>query len=507
MLIRMTRFRTGIVAIAAASALLTGTAGASGGSTAAANTLMIGSGSATTYNMMQAMDTLYNDSPGCNLIDITSVTQELDFGCPSAAQTTPPPNVSVANAPYPDFATSSGYTENPANDVSTQEPPYGSGNGIKQLETSSGTSACTSTNPTAPLDFARSSRALGSGDCKGLNFVAYAVDGVSWFHYTSVNGHATPSASVSNLSQALLTDAYNGSLQCWNDPVVAAGSGTPSDTYSTPGCQPIILYTAQAGSGTTNTWQSFVGVNPATYLSTLNGTSFNIQKPDGTTGAQTYNSNDHIILENEDREIITVGDEANALFFYSYGKFNVTCKKGLCGKIPGGSGATTAALPQINGVTATKTTILCGAGLQTNGCTNFFSPTRFVYNVYSNGSNPNIPRASFNALNYVSELGFICKPNTTDGTQTASKQILDPNTGTTYRKEITAVITGQGFLAIPFQSHGEGSVPNSAYGILHPHTGDGGLHGEIASVDTVGQKATKSVGYCLVSTTDNNTNS
>ena len=205
--------------------------------------------------MMQAMDTLYNDSPGCNLIDIASVTQELDFGCPAAANTTPPPNVSSSHTPYPDFATSPGYTENPANDASMQEPPYGSGNGIKQLETASGTSSCTSTNPTAPLDYARSSRAVGSSDCKGLNFVAYAVDGVSWFHYTKVNGHATPSAAVANLSQALLTDAYNGSLQCWNDPVVAAGSGTPTFTYATVGCQPIILYTAQAGSGTTNTWQ------------------------------------------------------------------------------------------------------------------------------------------------------------------------------------------------------------------------------------------------------------
>lgn len=501
----LTRLGTGLVALASASLLMTGTAVA-GGTTTAANTTLVGSGSATTYNMMQAMDTLYNDQPGCNLIDIASVTQELDLGCPSAANTTPPPNVSSSYAPYPDFATSPGYTTNPANDASMQQAPLGSGNGIKQLETTSGTSSCTSTAPTIAVDYARSSRAIGSGDCKGLNAVAYAVDGVSWFHYTKVNGHATPSAAVTNLSQALLTDAYNGSLQCWNDPVVAAGSGTPTFTYATSGCQPIILYTAQAGSGTFSTWQSFVGVNPETYLSTLNGTSFNIQKTDGTTGPQTYNSNDHIILENEDREIINVGDEANALFFYSYGKYQVTCKKGLCGKIPGLHGTTSEPLPKINGVAASTSSILCGSGLKTNGCgTAFFAPTRFVYNYYSNGSNPNIPQASLNTLNYVSELGFICKANTTDGTATGTA-ITDPNTGVALHTEIAAVIKAQGFITIPFQNH-EGTLPHSAYGILNPHTGDAGLSGEIASVDTVGQTASASAGYCLVFTTDNNTNS
>ena len=67
------------------------------------------------------------------------------------------------------------------------------------------------------------------------------------------------------------------------------------------------------------------------------------------------------------------------------------------------------------------------------------------------------------------------------------------------------MITAQGFLAIPFQTN-EGTVPHSAYSILHPHTGDAGLSGEIASVDTVGQTRPHR-GYCLVFTTDSDTNS
>ena len=254
--------------------------------------------------------------------------------------------------------------------------------------------------------------------------MAYAVDGVSWFHYTKVNGHATPSVVVTNLSQALLTDAYNGSLQCWNDPVVAAGSGAPTFTYATVGCQPIILYTAEAGSGTTNTWQSFVGVNPATYLATLNGTSFNIQKTDGTTGAETYNSNDHVILENEDREIISVGDEANALFFYSYGKYQSHLQEGPLRQDSGRVRHDERTTAEGSTVWPRSTTPdpVRPSGLKTTGCgTGVLSPTRFVYNYYGNGSNANIPQASFNTLNDVSELGFICKANTTDG---------HPSTGT-----------------------------------------------------------------------------
>ncbi len=125
--------------------------------------------------------------------------------------------------------------------------------------------------------------------------------------------------------------------------------------------------------------------------------------------------------------------------------------------------------------------------------------------MYSNGSNANIPQASFNTLNYVSELGFICKPNTTNGTSTGPA-ITDPNTGASYRSEVAAVITAQGFLTIPFQKN-EGSLPHSAFSILHPHVNDGGYKGEVASVDTVGQTGAKSGGYCLAFTTDNNTNS
>ena len=44
---------------------------------------------------------------------------------------------------------------------------------------------------------------------------------------------------------------------------------------------------------------------------------------------------------------------------------------------------------------------------------------RLVYNVYSDGSNPNIPPSAAAAENIVSEDGFLCKPST--------KEDIDPN--------------------------------------------------------------------------------
>jgi ABC-type phosphate transport system substrate-binding protein len=504
------KFRTrkvaAVAALAGAGSMLLMTSMASASTAPAANNTLIGSGSATTYNLMQGMDTLYNDSPGCNLITIPGVTQPLNFQCPSANNTTTPPVISTAYPNYPDFTQSSGYTDNPANDISVQEPPLGSSNGIGSVE-GQGTSSCAGLDA-PPVSYARSSRALSTSDCQGLNFVAYAVDGVTYFHFTQVGGHSTPSASVTSLPQSLLTDAWNGTLQCWNDPVVAAGGGTPTYTYSTSGCQPIILYTAQAGSGTLATWNGYLGVNTATYLDSINGTVIpNVQGPSGTTASETYNSNLHTILENETREILPA-DAANALFFFSWGKYQVACKKG-CG-VTGVTGTTTPALGAINGITATKNTILCGANVGGTGCgpTTDFPSTRFIYNVYSDGENAKIPVATPSALNYVSEVGFICKSQTLNGKQTGTK-ILDPNTGVWYRTEVAKVITAWGFIPMPWQTTEVGtSVTNDAAKVLTSQAGSSPLAGEINNVDVTSQHqtATAEHGYCLAFTTDGNTN-
>ena len=105
---------------------------------------------------------------------------------------------------------------------------------------------------------------------------------------------------------------------------------------------------------------------------------------------------------------------------------------------------------------------------------------RLVYNVYSNGSNPNIPQSAPAAENIVSEDGFLCKPST--------KEDIDPNSGSTYQSEIDAAIVAQGFYPLPHlqveDGQGDSGNTNPGYdttasGIPHPawnYTGDtGGL--------------------------------
>ncbi len=99
-----------------------------------------------------------------------------------------------------------------------------------------------------------------------------------------------------------------------------------------------------------------------------------------------------------------------------------------------------------------------------------FLGDRLLYNVYSNGSNPNIPLSSPATLNAISEDGFMCKPSTAKD--------IDPNTGVTYRSEIDAAITAQGFFPLPNLQvedgqgddqlgqpvqHDEAGIPNPAW--------------------------------------------
>ena len=109
------------------------------------------------------------------------------------------------------------YTENPINDVATEEPALGSSAGVQQLEYGgTGSDGATPANPTAVVNYARSSRANKTSDYPGLNFVAYATDGVSFLTFPEVNGKASPSAKVKNLSITQLSGIFTGKITNWD---------------------------------------------------------------------------------------------------------------------------------------------------------------------------------------------------------------------------------------------------------------------------------------------------
>jgi ABC-type phosphate transport system substrate-binding protein len=469
----------GVLAGALLAAMtIAGPAGAS--TTPAANNIIVGSGSSTSYDMMQGLDTLFNDSLGCYMTQPTGTNQTLNFSC---ASSNPGQN-----------QVGEGYTENPINDVATEEPALGSSGGIDQIEYSgTGNDGGGSAEPTAPVNFARSSRQFKSSDYPGLNFVAYATDGVSWFAFPTVNGVDTPSHGVTSLSTKQLTDIWTGTKTNWDQVGGKAGS--------------ICVYTAQLSSGTEATWATALLGSSGTPAELNAYVNSNPSLPGcKTPTGQTYGQS-HTIFENEGQDIVENGDEANAIFFFSYGKYQVECKPSpATGQCANGAKVTTR-LGEINKITPDPTTILCGSG-----CTTPFPVTRDLFNVYSNGSfSPAVsaqfgfPVATAATINYVSEIGFLCKGQL----DTNGNEVDDPSTSGWYHTEIDNVISAQGFIPFPLQSSGQdiNSVDTPATAVL---AADGDTtyspNDPITGSTTAANEAISDpVGYCQVWTTDLNT--
>jgi len=434
----------------------------------AANNTLINAGSNTTYQMMAQLSALFGQVPGCDLVP-ASGTQNLDFSCPS--------NDGETNgAPTP--GGENGYTlsypsPNPYNDVSVTEPAFGSSGGIDQLEYQGADIPSSNTPIVAPISFARSSRAAsttsGTGDKSGLNFVAYAQDAVPWFHFTKVKGKKTPSAKVTNLSTTTLTGIYDGSITNWDNSAIG---GTNA---------PIYVYIAQSSSGTFSTWDTDLDLGPKSNY-----------PYDGVTGSGTGDAStgcpasDFEIFENEDSQILSPScskaNAADAIFFFSYGKFTLLCPKGVC---EGSSKTTVAALGEIGGVAASPATIQA----QSSGSGTVFPLDRYLYNVYSNGTNSNLPAASQPVENFISTYGFLCNPQT--------KTEVDPlsSTGATYLTEIDNIISEEGFFPITLGPEGD-----TATGVTPPSFTD-------PNYSAADPAPSGDSGYCRVTTTNGDGNS
>ena len=218
-------------------------------------------------------------------------------------------------------------SENPFNDVLVEEPAYGSGNGIQELEGTGSSTVVGHSNNTndpagfgpvnvSPLDIARSSRApkvTSSGDYQGLNFVAYAEDAVTYLSWSKLGASSTDAAKCL-ASSAVNNNPTTAELKLiWNETYTG---GVPNETWNSVfGCttagssNPIYAYWAQNGSGTEATW------NGAT------GAAFDGSNPSTWPARNT-------VFENETQSILrNAGNEplGDVMFFFSYGKYNQIC--------------------------------------------------------------------------------------------------------------------------------------------------------------------------------------
>ncbi|MBO0836880.1 MAG: substrate-binding domain-containing protein [Actinobacteria bacterium] len=388
------RFRQVTLRLLGAAALVGGSllggatpsfASGGGGPTAAS---VLGSGSDTTQFVMSDLDKLYLFSPGCAQIPTPSgPTPWLDFSCQS-----PDPAGTVT-------------TENYEHDQVHQAYFLGSSNGIKQL--------CTQgTAGTANIDYARSSRVPAATDCAGLNFVAYARDGISVetanisgsgaFNMNNTSGACAGTGGTANnicLTQAQLQGIFvNCTITNWDQ---VGGNNVP-----------ITIYTAQPGSGTRAQFDTFLGGSSDSCI----------------PAAQKAT---HIIPENSNAGLIFDGSIFGLIMPFSFGVWHSQVFPAFGNFAP---------LAAVDGVPVNPTTI-----------TDLTFPYgRFLFNVYNRTTNP----AGTPTNNYISEQnGWLCKP--------ASAHSTNPVTGNNYRTDIQNTITANGFQPIPLGTIGGGN-PNSS---------------------------------------------
>jgi PBP superfamily domain len=383
------------LAAAAGAWTVSGALAASGGGGPVAKSVL-GSGSDTTQFMMDALDRLYLFSPGCAQIPTPSgPTAWLDFSCQS-----PDPTGTITSENYEHDQTHEAYF-------------LGSSNGIAQLCNQGGTVAGA---PVAHIDFARSSRASKTSDCSGLDFVAYALDGISWEAFNSKSG----GEHGMNNQSGTCSGSGGGTQFCLTQAQLQGIFLTCTITnWSQVGGQnvPIHPYTAQPGSGTRSTFDTFLGGSSDTCIN-AKGSAYAAK---------------HIIPENANSAIKANKDQIDAIFPFSFGVFN-TQVKGI---------QKNWTLGAIDDVLPTQSSISDGS----------FPFTRDLYNVLCTAG-CSTGQSSTATFNYVGPDGWICK--------NSNSHAADPVTGINYRTEIANTIAAQGFVPIPFGPIGGGDA-NSGY--------------------------------------------
>ena len=362
------------------------------------DSILIGSGSDTTYDMMKAIDKVYAGANGCATIWYTGETQPFDGSCSSN-----------------DLASGNGTDKtnyawvNDGHTVISQRYPVGSGNGVKEL-CYQGKSGVRNVN------FARSSSS-SSTSCSDLTYVGYAKDAVSWYHATKdASGNATTSAAVADISKADLKKIYDGTYTKWSD-LNGLAKNAAGELVTGLSDNLIKVYTAQTGSGTVDYWKSNIVAAKSGAL---------------TTGQ-----------ENAPVAIFDDGNEADAIYFMSYGRYKQAARitgtpdayfgNAVSSKYPLAADS----LGKIDGVAPTNESLVASSGA--------FPLARTVYNV------TRFPSAE--TTKYVGATGFLC--STTIGA------IKDRISGKTYRSLIEEAILSEGFVPLPVGSTGGGNAGTS----------------------------------------------
>lgn len=361
-----------------------------------------GGGSDTTYLLMNALATAFNETEGC---------VQIKPAYPHNGATNP---YSTCR-PHDDQAANTVTTENYDHEVAFNWFPQGSDDGRKQL--------CAQVNPKPAgmhdVSFARSSSAPAVGfQCNPdpavsgeltLRFVAFAKDALTWVRFPVAG---TPGATVGNLTHAQLQGIFvTCTVNSWDDIDPALGT------------QAIRVWTAIPGSGSRKSWDSFLGGSTDTCI------------PAGLKDSNPDNG-ERVVREHYTAPVVNAsaatGDadaenEGYSIFFASVGVHNANPQA-----------KQTSVFGNVDGVAPTEANIASGT----------FRYSRFMYNVIRQAGLA--PLATPQTRNFVGQTGWICKgqsahsePVGTDGPGVeTSGASLD------YGAQVVSVIRSQGFIPL-----------------------------------------------------------
>jgi hypothetical protein len=445
-----------------------------------ASSLVVGSGSDTTYVMHQGFSAIFNRAPGCTLQTPVSGDQRFDMECNTV--------LNAISGKQPGYA-------NYDRDLVTDYYFIGSGGGRNHVAGwNQGTSGYTQ------ADYFRSSSTGAPTDGRSI---AFARDALAAFTFDTVQIDAntnvtTPGSGATSLTKAQVSSIWQGTTKCWAsidislsgelsvqdgsnaayvtdskfDEVkwlalahAAAGSTyDASEAYNA--CTPIAVYTVNQTSGTAQAWNTLAA--GGTSNSVKSETFLTLDDP--FTGAAFTNAEklQRTIPENNASPIAnrltTVGINndlvTNAIYFYSVGKYttalggldvngdpqlsgNSTKKTGFTDRLLNAQRDSTT----VDNVTTPGSIVLATAAniISTTSSSNYI----YARNLFFGYQYPN--QATRNYLDPLD--GFLCSLKT-DG-------MTDPINSFNVREEIETVIYSAGFFPLTSGAVGGGVTGNS----------------------------------------------
>jgi phosphate transport system substrate-binding protein len=349
---------------------------------AATTTILSGAGSDTTYFMMagsslnpNGLDKAFNASHPTIKVTEIPPSNSTATGFPASVKVPADaacPKVSPWNS-------DGSYTWDSHDAAHT--PPNGSGAGITALQNDDA-----SAHKGCLVDFARSSRALGSStDTPDLQSFAYALDAVTW----STDAAANP-ADPTTLTTTQLTKIYTcftsgpnvGKPQISNWSQVNGG-GTSSA---------IVKYAPQSGSGTLSFFQTKL-LGGATVDAGCDAAHLSHRAEENQLTTRCTNND---VACAQGTQAIPAADYAHLIVPFSYSKWHSQFNGSEPDLRHG------AAIKAVGGVTPSATTIKEGAG--------HFIGTRYVYNILTPKELRYAATAVYAGINQTSKAnGFICQ--------------------------------------------------------------------------------------------------